>query len=134
MHYMLDTNACIGIIKGKPANLRKNMMRHVPTDMAISQMVYYELRYGVCHSRQPQRNQANLEQFLRYIQILDWHKQQSIEAADIRCELACKGAPIGHYDILIAAHARSLKLTLITHNVREFQRVDGLSFEDWEIE
>ncbi|MBK1720475.1 hypothetical protein CKO27_23135 [Thiocystis violacea] len=66
------------------------------------------------------------------MQVLDWRDAQSIEAAKIRCELTRKGQPIGHYDTLIAAHARSLNAILITHNTREFARVEGLQLEDWE--
>lgn len=65
--------------------------------------------------------------------MLEWNEEQSREAALLRCELMQMSQPIGHYDILIAAHARSLKATLVTHNVGEFGRVKGLLVEDWEI-
>ncbi|MBM4202273.1 MAG: type II toxin-antitoxin system VapC family toxin, partial [Gammaproteobacteria bacterium] len=93
----------------------------------------YELEFGVCNSQQQQRNRANLTHFLKYVQVLDWSDEQSIEAAEIRCALARKGQPIGHYDILIAAHARSLGAVLVTHNTHEFGRVEGLQLEDWEL-
>ncbi|CAL1242130.1 protein of unknown function (plasmid) [Candidatus Methylocalor cossyra] len=86
----------------------------------------------MCNSKQQQRNRANLTHFLKYVQVLDWSDAQSIEAANVRCELARKGQPIGPYDTLIAAHARSLKAVLVSHNTREFGRVDGLRLEDWE--
>lgn len=133
MLYMLDTNACIGVINGKPASLRQQTMQCNPADLGVSQVVYFELLFSVCRSQQQERNQRNFEQFLKYIQVLDWSDQQSEEAATIRCELSRKGQSIGHYDTLIAAHARSLGLTLVTHNLREFERVDGLNVVDWEV-
>jgi tRNA(fMet)-specific endonuclease VapC len=133
IRYMLDTNACIGIINGTPPSLRQQLQQVDPDEIAISQIVRYELEFGVCNSSQPQRNQANLIHFLKYVQVLDWGDEQSTEAAHIRCELVRKGQLIGHYDILIAAHARSCQAILVTHNTREFERVDGLPVEDWEL-
>ncbi len=132
MLYMLDTNPCIGIINHKPTPLRQKLLQIAVEDVAISPIVLYELAYGVCRSQHQQRNRDNLNQFLKYIQVLDWSEEQSQEAALVRCELMQSGQPIGHYDTLIAAHARSLKATLITHNIHEFERVQGLLLEDWE--
>jgi len=133
IRFMLDINACIGIINDKPPALRERLQQLAPAEVAISQIVYYELAYGVCNSSQPQRNRTNLMHFLSYIQVLDWQMAQAEEAAQLRCELVRKGQPIGPYDTLIAAHARSLNATLVTHNTREFGRVDGLQVEDWEL-
>jgi tRNA(fMet)-specific endonuclease VapC len=129
---MLDTNACIGVINGKPPALRGRLLGVPLDEVAISQIVRYELEFGVCNSRQQQKNRANLTHFLKYIQVLDWSDAQSVEAAEVRCTLARKGQPIGHYDVLIAAHARSIGAILVTHNTREFGRVDSLQLEDWE--
>lgn len=133
IRYMLDTNACIGVINGNPPGLRSRLLGIPPAAVAVSQIVRYELEFGVCNSRQQQRNRANLTHFLKYVQVLDWSDAQSVEAAEIRCALARKGQPIGHYDILIAAHARSLGAVLVTHNTHEFRRVEGLQLEDWEL-
>ena len=132
IRYMLDTKACIGVINSNPPSLRERLMQFPPNEVAISQIVLYELEFGVCNSKHQQKNRANLTHFLKYVQVLDWSDGQSIEAAQVRCELARKGQPIGHYDTLIAAHARSLNILLVTHNTREFERVDGLRLEDWE--
>jgi tRNA(fMet)-specific endonuclease VapC len=132
IRYLLDTNACIGVINGNPPSLRERLLQIPAVGVAISPIVLYELEFGVCRSRQQEKNRANLSHFLKYVQVLDWRDAQSIEAAQIRCELTRKGQPIGHYDTLIAAHARSLNAILITHNTREFERVDGLQLEDWE--
>lgn len=133
MRYLLDTNACIGVINGNPPVLRQRLVQVDPVEVAISQIVHYELAFGVCNSSQPQRNHANLRHFLRYVQVLDWGEEQATEAAQIRCELVRQGQSIGPYDTLIAAHARSLKAILVTHNDREFGRVQGLQIEDWEL-
>ena len=133
MLYMLDTNACIGIINNKPITLRQKLLQIAVEDVAISQIVLYELEYGICRSQHQQRNRDNLNQLLKYIQVLDWSTEQSQEAALVRCELMQLGQPIGHYDTLIAAHARSLKATLVTHNTREFEKVQGLLLQDWEV-
>ncbi|HPE59512.1 MAG: PIN domain-containing protein [Thiothrix sp.] len=92
----------------------------------------YELEYGACRSQHQQQNRAKLDAFLKYIQVLDWSTEQAREAALLRCELMQAGQPIGLHDTLIAAHARSLQATLVTHNGREFGRVAGLTVEDWE--
>jgi tRNA(fMet)-specific endonuclease VapC len=130
---MLDTNACIGIINNKPITLRQKLLQIAVEDVAISQIVLYELEYGICRSQHQQRNRDNLNQFLKYIQVLDWSTEQSQKAALVRCELMPLGQPIGHYDTLIAAHARSLKATLVTHNTREFEKVQGLLLQDWAV-
>jgi tRNA(fMet)-specific endonuclease VapC len=132
IRYMLDTNACIAAINGNPPELRERLQHVDPQEVAISQIVHYELAFGVCHSSQPERNQANLLHFLQYVQVLPWGNAASLEAAQIRCELLRKGKPAGPYDTLIAAHARAERAILITHNTREFVRVEGLAVEDWE--
>lgn len=132
IRYMLDTNACIGIVNNAPPALRARLLRLVPGEVAMSQIVRYELEFGVCRSSQMARNRANLDQLLRYVQVAEWDVAQSIEAANIRCELMREGRPIGPYDTLIAGDARSRGAVLVTHNVREFERVDGLQVEDWE--
>jgi tRNA(fMet)-specific endonuclease VapC len=132
IRYMLDTNACISVVNDRPPEVRQRLLQSEPTEVAISQIVHYELAYGVCNSTQPQKNQANLEHFLRYVQVLDWGDEQAATAAHIRYHLQRIGQPIGPYDLLIAAHARSMDAVLVTHNTREFSRVEGLRIEDWE--
>lgn len=132
IRHMLDTNACIGVINGNPLALRERLTQTIPDEVAVSQIVRYELEFGICNSKFQQKNRSNLLHFLKYIQVLDWGEKQSTEAAQIRCELTRKGQPIGHYDTLIAAHARSLNTILITHNTKEFSRVNNLQLEDWE--
>src|SRR6266487_4798261 len=123
---ILDTNARIGVINGQPSSLRQRLLQIPLSEVAISQIVRYELEFGVCNSRHQQRNRANLLHFLKYVQVLDWSDGQSAEAAQVRCDLARTGHAIGPYDTLIAGHARSLNAILVTHNTREFGRVTGL--------
>ena len=132
IRYLLDTNACIAVINDNPLSVRKRLLQTDPLEVAISQIVHYELAFGVCNSSQVERNQANLQHFLKYVQVLDWGEEQATSAAQIRCDLLRAGRPIGPYDILIAAHAHSLEAILVTHNRREFARVDGLRVADWE--
>ena len=129
---MLDTNACIGVINGKPPALRSRLLGLSPDEVAISEIVRYELEFEICRSQHQEKNRGNLTHFLRYIRVLDWSEAQSVEAAQVRCELTRQGQPIGHYDILISAHARSIGAILVTRNIREFGRVEGLQLEDWE--
>lgn len=131
--YLLDTNACIGAINGRPPVLRQRLLQLAPSEVAISQIVRYELEFGVCRSSQPQRNRANLLHFLKYVEVLDWGEEQAHSAAELRCALLRLGQPIGAYDTLIAAHALSLSAILVTHNLREFGRIAGLQCEDWEL-
>jgi tRNA(fMet)-specific endonuclease VapC len=132
MRLMLDTNACISVMRGRSSGILNRLRSLAPGDVAISEIVRFELEYGVCHSVRPQQNRAQLDHFLRYIETLDWSEKQAQEAAEIRCELARSGQPIGAYDLLIAAHARSLSVLLVTPNTREFGRVAGLLIENWE--
>ena len=129
---MLDTNACIGVIRNDPRSIRDRLQTVRPEDVAVSEIVRFELEYGVCRSQQVERNRANLNHFLRYVQVLEWAESQSRAAAEIRCLLAQVGQPIGPYDVLIAAHARSVDATLVTHNSRGFAQVPELQIEDWE--
>jgi tRNA(fMet)-specific endonuclease VapC len=129
---MLDTNACISAMRRRSPGILTRLRSLAPADVAISEIVRFELEYGVCHSQHPEQNRSQLGHFLRYIETLDWGEMQAREAAEIRCELARSGEIIGSYDVLIAAHARSLSVPLVTRNVRELGCVSGLLVEDWE--
>lgn len=134
MIYMLDSNACIGIINENPVVVRKRMLQVNPENIFISQIVLYELLFGVCKSTQTEKNQKNIDHFLKYVQVLDWGEAQAKMASTVRCKLSAIGQPIGHYDTLIASHALSLDACMVTHNTKEFKRVPGLMLEDWELE
>jgi tRNA(fMet)-specific endonuclease VapC len=129
---MLDTNVCIGVMNGKIQLPNAKAPMVLPSQMAISEIVRYELEFGICKSSQQKRNRSNLEHLLAYVQVLPFAEAQARESAKVRYELLEKGQPVGPYDMLIAAHARSISATLITHNTREFNRIKGLAIEDWE--
>ena len=129
MRYLLDANAVIAIMKGN-ATVLERMKQHRPTDFALPSIVAHELYYGAYKSA---RQAENIERLARLqFPVLEFDQEDAIAAGEIRAKLALSGQPIGAYDILIAGQALNRKLTLVTRNVREFVRIDGLSFENWE--
>ncbi len=133
MKYMLDTNICIYTIKHKPAEVIKNFLKHDPDEMCISTITYAELTHGIEKSRAIDKNRIALALFLSPITILEFDSYAAEEYGTIRAKLESKGIPIGPMDMLIAAHAKSKALTLLTNNTKEFLRVDGLKVENWTI-
>ena len=130
MKYLLDTNTCIFIMKQTPEVVRR--FRAVHEDgAAISSITLAELEFGVLNSKAYERNRNTLLAFSTLVGILPFDVPASAEYGRIRAALKRLGTPIGALDTLIAAHAKSLKLTLVTNNTREFKRVEGLSIEDW---
>ena len=131
MKYMLDTNICIYAIKHKPLEVIKNFLKHNPDDIGVSSITYGELMHGVEKSQAVERNRAAITLFLSSISILPFDNYAAEEYGKVRAELERKGTPIGPMDMLIAGHARSERLILITNNTREFFRVENLEVEDW---
>lgn len=131
MKYMLDTNICIYTIKYKPPEVIKAFLCHEPDDMCISSITYGELMHGVEKSQAVERNRAAITLFLSAISILPFDSDAAEEYGAVRADLERKGTPIGPMDMLIAGHARSRGLILVTNNTREFFRVNELEVEDW---
>ena len=131
MKYMLDTNICIYIIKNKTETVIKNLLSHVPEEMCVSAITYAELMHGVEKSMAVEKNRIALSLFLSPLTVLEFHALAAEEYGNIRAELERKGTPIGPMDLLIAGHARSEGLVLVTNNTREFCRVEKLMVEDW---
>ena len=131
MKYMLDTNIIVYILNSRPEKVRKRFTRYSPEDICISSVTLAELEYGICNSSRPDQNRIALMMFLADIDVIPFDAQASADYGEIRFDLKRKGTPIGANDLLIAAHARSLGLTLVTNNSREFDRVDGLKVENW---
>ena len=131
MKYMLDTNIVIYLIKKQPESVLQKLQEYDPSDFCISSITLAEMEYGIAKSTSPEKNQAALSAFLSNIDILPFDDRASVEYGDIRASLEKKGTPIGPNDMLIAAHARSLGLTIVTNNVKEFRRVDGLMLDNW---
>lgn len=131
MLYMLDTNICIFLIKGRSAALLHRMRAFRTGEVGVSVVTVAQLQYGVSKSEHRKRNQAALEAFLLPLDIADFPFAATVTYGHIRADLERNGHPIGPFDTLIAAHACSLDVPLVTNNVREFERVKGLRVEDW---
>ena len=131
MRYMLDTNIIAYAKNKRPESVLKRLMQYQPEDICISSITFAELEYGVYNSQRPAQNQLALMTFLSHIQILPFESEAAKEYGIIRAELTKRGNLIGANDLLIAAHAKSLNLILVTNNTREFERVDGLRLENW---
>ena len=131
MKYMLDTNICIYAIKHKPDIVIKKFLTHDPEEICISAITYAELMHGVEKSMAVEKNRVAMSLFLSPITILQFDERAAEEYGRIKAELEKKGTPIGPMDTLIAGHARSSGLILVTNNTREFSRVVGLAVEDW---
>lgn len=131
MTYMLDTNICIYIIKKKPENVLLRFHERLDNGICISSITLAELEYGVQHSTDPLKNERALLRFLVPLDIVAFDAAAASEYGRIRALLQSRGMPIGPLDMLIAAHARSEGLILVTNNIREFVRVPDLKLENW---
>jgi tRNA(fMet)-specific endonuclease VapC len=131
MKYMLDKNICIYIIKRKPESVLQNLKANIDEGIAISSITLAELLYGVETSTYPEKNRLALTQFLAILDILPFDDNAAAEYGKICAVLKRSGTPIGIMDMLIAAHAKAQRLTVVTNNVREFERVQGLTIENW---
>ena len=130
MTFLLDTDTCIFVMKGDIVAQRE-LRALRPEDVALSVVTEAELRTGARKSRSPGRTQRLLELFLRPLAVLDFTSSDAEHYASVRASLEKRGTPIGALDTLIAAHAVSRGLVLVTNNVREFRCVPGLRTESW---
>ena len=131
MRYMLDTNIIAYAINKRPEVVLARLTSHDPEELCISAVTLAELEFGICKSSKPEQNRMALMAFLSHIRVLPFGAEAAREYGDIRWELGRRGELIGANDLLIAAHARSLDLVLVTNNEREFARVDRLTVENW---
>lgn len=131
MSYLLDTNVVAYIINERPLEVFTTFQSLSKDEIYISSIVVAELWFGVAKSQKKEQNKLALETFLAPLAILDFDSIAAEFYAVIRADLENRGMIIGSNDILIAAHALSLGLTLVTNNVREFERVKGLKIENW---
>jgi tRNA(fMet)-specific endonuclease VapC len=131
MKYLLDTNTCIYLIKRKPAQVIRKMMKMKTEEIGVSTITLSELQYGIEKSNFPEKNQMALLEFLIPFGILDFDQKAAGMYGRIRSTLEKKGKPIGSMDMLIAAVAKSERLILVTNNVKEFMRIEGLMIENW---
>lgn len=131
MKYILDTNICIYAIKRDPIGVHRKLVEHLDDGICISAITLAELEHGVYKSSRIESNAKNLEKFTRIIQVVPFDGACAEEYGKICAYLQKAGTPIGTMDMLIAAHARSLGHTIVTNNVREFERVPELKVENW---
>lgn len=129
--YMLDTDISSYIMKRTNAMVLQRLRRVSMGDLAISAITKGELMFGVEVSPRKPQDRLALEAYLRHVEVLDYPGDAAQHYAEIRAALKTSGTIIGANDLLIAAHARSLGLTLVTNNTREFGRVTGLALENW---
>jgi tRNA(fMet)-specific endonuclease VapC len=131
MKYMLDTDTCIALIRQRSPRLLAKVVSFPQGEIGLSSITVAELQYGVERSQYGDKNRTALAQFLLPFDIADFDYAAALAYGRIRAELEAKGMPIGALDTLIAAHALALQVTLVTHNLGEFQRVQGLVVENW---
>jgi len=127
---MLDTNIVIYTIKNRPQVVREAFIKH-HGQMCITTVTLMELVYGAEKSANPERNLREIEGFAGRLDVLSYDNSAATHTGQIRSELAKIGKPIGPYDQMIAGHARSQGLVLVTNNEKEFERVHGLRLENW---
>ncbi|MDF9878547.1 type II toxin-antitoxin system VapC family toxin [Cellulosimicrobium cellulans] len=128
--YLLDTNVLIALLRGNGVAARPRL-REAEGRVAVSTVSEMELEYGIERSDDPHRNRQAVDDLLSLVDVLPFDGLAAMHAGRVRARLAARGTPIGPYDALLAGHARSLGLVMVTNNVREFSRVPGLEVEDW---
>ncbi len=131
MRWMLDTNTCIALIKGTPEAALKALRGRSIGQVGLSSITLAELQFGVARSQRPQEASGALSEFLMALEVVPFDDAAALHYGRVRAALARAGKPIGPLDTLIAGHALALDAILVTHNTREFDRVDGLRVDDW---
>ena len=130
LRYLLDANLCIRVLRDRTPSLRDRFNREAD-GLAISTIILTELLHGAAKSARPDANRREVENFAARLEVLPYDAAAAHHAADIHAALERQGRSIGSYDVLIAGHARSKGLVVVTGNRGEFDRVDGLRCEDW---
>jgi tRNA(fMet)-specific endonuclease VapC len=130
LKYLLDTNIVIYTMKKRPQQVKRRFQQH-HGQMGISAVTIGELVFGAEHSQQVERNLADIEAMAARLEVLPFDDKAAYHFGQIRAALYRSGQPIGPYDMMIAGHARACGLKLVTNNLKEFQRVQGLVLEDW---
>lgn len=133
MTFLPDTNACIALLRASEPRIIARWRATPVSQMALCSVVVYELRHGAERCRNPQLEHLKLDGFLEPYLSLPFDDVSARRCAEIRRVLEADGARIGPHDLQIAAIALQHRLTLITHNTREFARIPGLQLEDWTV-
>lgn len=130
LRYMLDTSICIYVLRQRPPGVRDAFNRH-SEHLCVSSVLLAELLYGAEESARPDHDRDTVERFVPRLDVVAFDARAAAHYGQLRAELEREGRPIGAYDLMIAAHARSLGLRLVTNNKCEFERVPGLLLENW---
>ena len=131
MKYLLDTNAWVDYLTGRYPSVVAHIQKSPPDDLCLSSVVMAELRYGAATSQRKKFNHDLLDTLAREVRCADFDLDGARTYGELRTTLEKRGTPIGPYDMMIAAHALSLGLILVTDNENEFRRVKSLSVENW---
>ena len=131
MAWLLDTNAVIALVTRRSDALRRRVEASEPGTLFTSAIVAHELYFGAYRSRKIEFNLETLRLLFTDLVVLDLDLEDARTSGEIRAALASQGTPIGPYDVLIAGQARARNLTLVSNNLSEFRRVEGLKLEDW---
>jgi len=131
MNFLIDTNICIYIMNKRPPEVIQKFKTMEVGQIAISSITVSELQYGVSESKYREENLKRLDEFLTPFQILPYDEHASKFYGEIRSHLENQGTIIGPLDLLIAAHALSQNLILVTNNGKEFNRIPSLKVENW---
>ena len=131
-NYLLDTNACISYLNNSDSPIKKQMQQYRPEQIYLCSVVKSELFFGAMKSQRVESNLKRLDKLFSLLPSVPFSDESAILFGEIRAYLQKRGTPIGPYDIQIAAIALEHGFTLITHNTKEFLRVEGLKIEDWE--
>ena len=130
LRYLLDTNLCIRVLRDRPAGLRGRFNAEAAA-LCTSDVVLYELLYGAERSARPAEMRREVERFVARLSVLPFDGDAAAHTAEIRASLERRGGVIGPYDLMIVVQARSRGLVVVTGNLSEFGRVEGLRCEDW---
>ena len=131
MKWMLDTDTCIAIIKRRPESALKKLRGKSIGQVGISTVTLSELNFGAAKSSRREQAVAALAEFVLPLEVAPYDTEAASSYGGVRASLEKRGTPIGPLDTLIASHALSLDVILVTHNVKEFSRIEGLRVEDW---
>jgi len=131
MKFMLDTNACVDLIRQRDKRILRRMKRRRPGDLCVSSVTLSELEYGAAKSADPAKNRLALARFMTPLSVMPYDDAVAPVYGRVRAELEREGRAIGPLETMIAVHALSLGLTVVTDNEREFRRVPGLKVQNW---
>jgi tRNA(fMet)-specific endonuclease VapC len=131
MRYMLDTNICSYILKNRPATVRARFDEAGNDALSISTVVLAELYYGAARHAKSIAIRREIDNFATRLAVISWDEAAADHYGDIRSALEKQATPIGAMDMMIAAHARSLKATLVSNNAKHFEKVPGLLIANW---